>query len=187
MWFGKECDLVKWMKDDSLLCDKINISSNSFLGLDRFSDISKIRAISMMQFRPTFNFANVMKSTRTSLIIPFPIFIVGRWPNFSTFLRDTVRLSFIPVSVRSLCSINPEPAWFGLGIPMQSNPCPRCYFGGKCLLFSLCLYHSKSRSQCFTGGFCCIPAHGFGWDLVTRAMYVDPIVWTNSYKIFNVR
>ena len=185
--------MLKWTKDNSLLRDKKNqfkfasqrslsrlSAVHSYPGLDFLNDIMKISASSMMQIRPTFTFANIMKIIRTYVIIPFPI--MDRRIHFSTFLIDAVRFPFIPVSVRGLCSINPYPARFVLGISVQTNPCPMWYFGDKCLLFSLWLYHGKRRSQCFTGGFCGIPVQGIGWDLVARTLHVEPVGWTNSLK-----
>jgi len=161
--------------------------------LPHFDQLHASKIIYLMGYKMwcswlTSGFANVMERRGARCIVPFPS--VRRRPPFCATLKSTsviVRLAFTPVSITRSCSVKPQPAWSVFGIPVQSHPCALWYFGGKCFLFSLWIHHDKRRSHYYTGGFCGIPAQGFGWDLVTRTLQIDPIVWTNPYEILNVR
>ncbi len=108
----------------------------------------------MRQLLHTSGFTNVRKRNCAWNIVPFWCRI-----HFRTILAPPriIRFSAIPMSVSWTWSINPQPTWLFVRIPVQTNPCSLRYFCGNCLLFSLWIYHDKVGSECFTGEFCCIP------------------------------
>ena len=164
----------------------LNLSIQDKASLTCFSaQQTEYRKESLLQAytESTLNFANVTARTGTSYVIPSPCMTGG--VHFSTIFpgRSSIRLAFVPVSVVSLCSINPEPSRGVSGIPVQANKHCLWYFGGKCLLFRLWLHHSKGWTHCFAGFLCCFPAQSAIGDFIAWTLEMDPAIWTNTCSI----